>query len=84
MFQDFGRYDVVPSKMVFGNNLHYMAPFGIPRPGCAWFFSAHVLLFVHALGRIVEPRMRFLDFGSTCWAGNLVGGKEMVPNKTHT
>ena len=29
----------VHSKMVFGHNLHYMAPFGIPRPGFCMVFQ---------------------------------------------
>ena len=60
--------------MVFGHNLHYMAPFAIPRAGSAWFFSAH-LLFFHARGRICEPGIRLLDLGSTFWPGDLFGVK---------
>ena len=40
----------------------------------ACFFSAH-LLFVHARGRICEPRIRFVDPGSTFWPGDLFGVK---------
>ena len=40
----------------------------------AWFFSAH-LLFFHAQGRIFEPRIGFLDLGSTFWPGDLFGVK---------
>ena len=38
----------VPFKMVFGHNLHYMAPFGIPRTGFCMVFQ-HASLVVSCL-----------------------------------
>ena len=35
----------VPSKLVFGHNLHYMAPFGIPRTGFCMFFQPASVAF---------------------------------------
>ena len=42
--------------------------------GSAWFFSPH-LLFVHAQGRIFEPRIGFWIPRSTLWPGDFVGEK---------
>ena len=47
--------------------------------GSAWFFSAH-LLVVHAQGQFVEPKIEFLNPGSTFWPGDLLGSK-MGPEK---
>ena len=35
----------VPSKMVFGHNLHYMAPFAIPRAGFCMVFQRASFVF---------------------------------------
>ena len=35
----------VPSKMVFGHNLHYMAPFAIPRAGFCIVFQRASFVF---------------------------------------
>ena len=45
----------------------------------AWFFSPH-LLFFHAQGRIFEPRIGFLDPGSTFWPRDLFGVKTWSRN----
>ena len=55
--------------MVFGHNLHYMAPFGIPRPGFCMIFQRASSF--HARGRIIQPGIRFGDLGSTFWPGDL-------------
>ena len=63
----------VPSRMVFGHNLHYMAPFAIPRAGFCMVFSARICCFFHARGRILEPGVRFWIPRSTFWPGDLFG-----------
>ena len=70
----------VPSKMVFGHNLRYMAPFGISRTGFCMVFQP-VSFFFHAQGQIFEPRIGFLDPGSTFWPGDLFGVKNGSPKK---
>ena len=42
--------------------------------GSAWFFSAHLLYF-HAQGQILEPRIGFWIPRSTFWPGDLFGPK---------
>ena len=66
--------------MVFGHNLHYMPPFGIPRPGFCMVFQRASFVF-HARGQIFEPGIGFLDPGSTFWPGDLFGVKKWSPKK---
>ena len=45
-----------------------------------WFFSAHLLYF-HAQGQILEPRIGFWTPGSTFWPGCLFGTKKWSRKK---
>ena len=55
--------------MVFGHNLHYMAPFGIPRPGFCMVFQRASFVFscpgldVGAGDPIFGPRVNILARG---------------------
>ena len=48
--------------------------------GSAWFFGTH-LLFFHAQGQILEPRIGFWISRSTCWPGDLFGPKKWSRKK---
>ena len=48
--------------------------------GSAWFFGAH-LLFFHAQGQILEPRIGFWISRSTFWPGDLFGPKKCSRKK---
>ena len=61
--------------MIVGHNLHYMAPFGIPRPGFCMFFQPASFVF-HAWGRMFEPGIGFWIPRSTFWPGDPFGVKE--------
>ena len=61
MLEAYAKILKVPSRMVLGHNLHYMAPFAIPRAGfCmvfqrASFVSSCPEADFGALGQILEP-----------------------------
>ena len=58
--QHIARFWGVPSKMVFGHNLHLMAPFEILEAGfCTEFWRAYFCFY--APGLILEPLIQFLD-----------------------
>ena len=67
------------SRMVFGHNLHYVAPLAIPRLGF-WMFFQRPSFVCSWPGRLLEPRIWFLDLGSTCWPRDLLG-VNMGPEK---
>ena len=55
--------------MVFGHNLHYMAPFAIPRPGFCMVFQRAPFVFscpradFGAQNRILDPQVDMLARG---------------------
>ena len=78
---DISRFWQVLYEMVFGHNLHYMAPFGIPRPGFCMVFQRASFVF-HAQGRFFEPRIGFWILRSTFWPGDLFGVKTWSRKKS--
>ena len=60
----------VPSRMVFGHNLHYMAPFAIPRAGFCMVFQRASFVFscpgadFGARGQIWDPQVDILAWGA--------------------
>ena len=85
--QSYPKSSSFGSGMIFGHNLHLMAPFAIPRAGFCMVFRRASLYF-HAQGQILEPRIGFWIPGirfwiprSTFWAGELFGTKKWSRKK---
>ena len=79
IYQDFERY---PPKMVFGHNLHYMAPFNFCEDGVLHGFPARTFCFF-------MPGVAFWRPGSAFWAwsqhfgpGTVSGSKMGVEKHT--
>ena len=64
----------VHCKMVLGHNLHYIAPFAIPRTGFCMVFQ-RASFVVHARGQIWEPGIRLLDLGQRVGPETFLGSK---------
>ena len=64
--------------MVFGHNLHHMAPFEFLRAGFCMVFQ-RASFVVHAQGWIVEPLVRFGDPQADILARGPFGGSFGVP-----
>ena len=66
--------------MVFGHNFHYMAPFGIPRPGFCMVFQPASFAF-HARGETFEHGDQILDPQVDILARGPFWGQKWVPKK---
>ena len=85
--QSYPKSSSFGSKMVFGQNLHHMAPFEIPRAGLCMVFQRASFVFscpgvdFGAQDRILDPQDQILDPHVNIFGWGAFWGQKLVPKK---